>query len=117
MATAIGTSTKDSTKQWLCQNSDATCWDKLHHFYIPKGLFGPNPTARFNEQGLPKTVGVRTVSKLYRAKMKWRVEVGALQKEPSVGGRKKKERSEEKSTKKSEDKQPKKVKEKEKSKA
>lgn len=26
---------------WFCPISDATCWEKLHHFYVPNGLF-PN---------------------------------------------------------------------------
>lgn len=25
--------------QWFCQEKDATCWDKLHKYYIPNGLF------------------------------------------------------------------------------
>lgn len=26
---------------WFCPTPDATCWEKLHHFYVPNGLF-PN---------------------------------------------------------------------------
>lgn len=25
--------------KWFCPNRDLTCWEKLHHFYVPNGLF------------------------------------------------------------------------------
>ena len=27
------------TMEWFCQTKDATCWDKLHNYYAPNGLF------------------------------------------------------------------------------
>ena len=28
-------------KNWMCPNTEWTCWKKYHLFYYPKGLFGP----------------------------------------------------------------------------
>ena len=97
IAERASSANKGETDGWLCPNRTASCWDKMHHFYIPKGLFGTNPGMVQDEYGLPGTVSVRTSSEIYKAKQRWLVSVGLREKEASSGGRsrakKKKEQS------------------------
>ena len=67
---------KNELDTWLCPNREAMCWQKLHSFYIPGGLFGKDPTSKWDENGCPRMVSVSTSSKMYRAKMAWMVKVG-----------------------------------------
>ena len=72
----IGKAKPGELDLWLCPNRDAMCWQKLHSFYIPGGLFGKKPSSKWDLDGCPKTVSVSITSKMYRAKMEWMVKVG-----------------------------------------
>jgi hypothetical protein len=36
--------------KWLCTNSDLTCWEKMHQFYLPRNVF---TKSGIKAQGLP----------------------------------------------------------------
>ena len=78
----------DGTEGWLCPNMNATCSEKLHKFYIPKGLFGVSPRASWTETDLPATLSLACKSAPYIAKTEWLQKNGLMS--PRKRGRKRK---------------------------
>ena len=56
---------------WRVTDEVLTCWHKAHSFYIPNGLFGKNLCAKWDNEKIPKTVGVAVSSKLYQSRLHW----------------------------------------------
>jgi len=67
---------------------NATCSEKLHKFYIPKGLFGVSPRASWTETDLPATLSLACKSAPYIAKTEWLQKNGLMS--PRKRGRKRK---------------------------
>ena len=67
-----------SFKTWHCMDTELSCFEKLHQFYLPKKLFGSNPKLAFNNDGMPQTKKVCQGSKIYWEKLGWEQEVVAI---------------------------------------
>jgi len=64
----------ESELSWLCPNKEWTCWQKLHDFYLPRGLWASNfkrPTDG-DKKKLP-TRKVSISSDIYKEREKWMV--------------------------------------------
>jgi hypothetical protein len=80
----------ESLKEWYCPDKSATCWQKGHEFYIPKGIWGQNPRLRYDATGCPKTIGAAIGAPPYRLKSDWLVSHHLLDSPPKTRGRKQK---------------------------
>lgn len=87
LANKIASGDPDETKTWLCQNLGAVhCFEKLHQYYIPRGLFGSHPTIKKDKNGCPRTQVLCSSSTLYKARTHWMVKNEILKKAPGKRG-------------------------------
>ena len=85
MQKMMAESDQESLK-WLCPDSQKTCWDKLHHFYWPKGLWSgkvKNPLSASAKK--TPTKRVRQMSELYKLKEAWLIQNGLKKKNRKPG--------------------------------
>ena len=80
----------ESLKEWYCPDRSATCWQKGHEFYIPKGIWGKEPRLRHDVSGCPKTISAAIGALPYKLKSRWLVSHGLLDTVPKSRGRKRK---------------------------
>jgi hypothetical protein len=80
----------ESLTEWYCPDQSATCWQKGHEFYIPKGLWGKDPRLRYDPSGCPKTISTAISASLYKKRAEWLVAEGFLHAAPKARGRKRK---------------------------
>ena len=79
----IAQSDKNDLK-WLCQNTEWTCWEKAHRFYIPKGLWGKDRSKVYGTNSIwslqngkkPVTLSVSTSSEIFQQRDTWMVDHG-----------------------------------------
>jgi hypothetical protein len=76
--------------EWYCTDQSATCWQKGHDFYIPKGVWGKGPRLRYDASGCPKTISASIGSAIYKKRLTWLVSEGLLKSIPKARGRKRK---------------------------
>ena len=63
---------------WLCPNTDMSCWEKAHSFYIPKGLFGKieEVPMEMEDENRHRSVRTKPSSQLQKLKDAWEVSMG-----------------------------------------
>ena len=88
--TALSRRFMDARVDWMCPKYTASCLEKLHHHYIPLGLFGKSPRLSYRDDGTPATVGFKRSCRCYQDKMKFLVDNNHIDRAPSLGGRKRK---------------------------
>ena len=79
-------SAEDSLFQWYCPNLSATCWQKAHKFYIPKGLWGKSQGGLADRFGCPRARGFAISSQIYKLRNEWLLEMGLIDKLPRKRG-------------------------------
>jgi len=87
---------KDESKaakliEWYCPDQTVTCWQKGHDFYIPLGIWGPDPRFRYDASSCPKTISASIGSDVYKKRTDWLVSEGILDRVPKRRGRKRKQ--------------------------
>jgi len=83
---------EDSLWEWYCPDMAATCWQKAHQFYIPRGAWGRKPTIRRDSQDCPKPNGVAVSSDIYKKRQTWLYKNKLITKQPRKRGRKSKQK-------------------------
>ena len=79
---------------WVCPTPNASCLQKLHHHYIPRGLFGQSPSIEYRTNGTPYTIPLKRTCQLYKDKISFLLEHKIIAKAPRKGGRPKKKSEE-----------------------
>lgn len=67
--TAVSQKITAGKPSWACPSVGATCIDKFHSYYLPKGLFGEDPVLCPTLP--PPTIGVKTKCSIYQERFQW----------------------------------------------